>query len=173
MSRNSDSAAGERGRCKEKTQKLHWLPRRTNCGVLIETDMQTAEEKIIEKTKELCQTIVEQPEFKEIRRRIDSFMADDTAKMQYQQVAEKHEMLQHKQQMGATLNNDEVMAFEKDRQALESNPVARGFMEAQQQMHQFQQTVNQLMSKTFELGRIPTDDDLEGGSCGSGCGCHH
>lgn len=134
--------------------------------------MQTAEETIIQKTRELCQIIVEQPEFKQIRQRIDAFMADDSAKSQYQQVAEKSQMLQHKQEMGAALNNDEVMDFEKHREALVNNPVARGFIEAQQEMHHVQETVSQYVSKTFELGRLPTDEDMSGG-CGHGCGCHH
>jgi hypothetical protein len=29
------------------------------------------------------------------------------------------------------------------------------------------------VSKTFELGRVPEESDMESGSCGSGCGCHH
>jgi len=34
-------------------------------------------------------------------------------------------------------------------------------------------TVKKMVGKTIELGRIPTAEDLaEGGSCGSGCGCH-
>jgi cell fate (sporulation/competence/biofilm development) regulator YlbF (YheA/YmcA/DUF963 family) len=134
--------------------------------------MQTAEETIVQKTRELCQAIVEQPEFEEMRRRIDAFMADDTAKSQYQQVAEKSQALQHKQEVGTPLNNDEVADFEKHREALVNNPVARGFIEAQQQMHEVQQTVTQYVSKTFELGRMPTDEDM-GGGCGHGCGCHH
>ena len=134
--------------------------------------MQTAEEKIIAKTKELCQAIVEQPEFQDMRRRIDTFLSNEQAKTQYQQVAEKHEMLQHKQQMGVTLSNDEVMDFEKTREELVNNPVARGFMEAQQEMQQVQQTVSQYVAKTFELGRLPGTEDMEGGSCGHGCGCH-
>ena len=36
---------------------------------------------IIEKTLELCQTIVDQPEFKDLRRRVDAFMADEDAKL--------------------------------------------------------------------------------------------
>ena len=132
----------------------------------------TAEETIIRKTKELCQTIADQPEFKDIRRRIDTFLSDETAKNQYQQVAEKSEMLQHKQQMGAPLNNEEILDFEKHREALINNPTARDFLEAQQQMHQMQQAISQYVVKTFELGRAPSDEDMQAGSCGHGCGCH-
>src|SRR5688500_12657201 len=58
------------------------------------------ETAIIRKTRELCETIVAQPEFQAIRRQIDEFMADEEAKSQYQTVMEKGEMLQQKQQMG-------------------------------------------------------------------------
>jgi hypothetical protein len=53
-----------------------------------------------------------------------------------------------------------------------ANPVARGFLDAQQQMHKTQETVMKFVSKTFELGRVPTMEDMQEGSCGTGCGCH-
>jgi hypothetical protein len=40
-------------------------------------------------------------------------------------------------------------------------------------MHQVQQSVHHFVSKTLELGRMPTEDELEAGSCGHGCGCSH
>ena len=134
---------------------------------------QTADPAIVEKTRELCQTIVAQPEFQSIRNRIDAFMADEKAKTQYQNVMEKGEMLQQKQQMGVPLTPDEISDFEKNRDALVSNPVARDFIDAQQAMQKVQESVGQYVAKTFELGRAPTDQDFDSGSCGSGCGCHH
>jgi len=134
--------------------------------------MTTTQDTVQQKTLELCQAIVEQPEFQEMRRQIDAFMRDESAKSQYQSVLEQGEMLQHKQQMGSPLSNDEIAAFEKDRDAFVKNPVARGFLDAQQQVQRVQESVGQLVAKTFELGRVPTDDDLAGGNCGSGCGCH-
>jgi len=140
--------------------------------ILYSSIMTTTQDTVQQKTRELCQAIVDQPEFHEMRRQIEAFMGDEAAKTQYQTVIEKGEMLQHKQQMGAPLSNDEIVAFEKDRDALVSNPVARGFLDAQQQMHKVQESVGQYLSKTFELGRMPTEEDINGGSCGSGCGCH-
>ena len=128
------------------------------------------ESPILQATRQLCRTIVEQPEFVDIRRHVDAFMADEQARTQYQTVVEKGEMLQHKQQMGLPLNNDEIAEFEQNREKLVNNPVARGFLDAQQEMHKLQESVGQYVAKTFELGRIPTDEEL--GSCGSGCGCH-
>ena len=139
--------------------------------------MQTVleESAILSKTRELCETILSQPEYLELRKHIETFLADEDAKSQYQMVSEKGESLHHKQHSGTPPSPQEIADFEHHRDALVNNPVARSFMEAQQQMQKIQESVSQYVSKTFELGHIPTESDLEpeGGSCGSGCGCHH
>ena len=132
----------------------------------------TTETPIVQATRALCRTILDQPEFKNVRRQVDAFMADESARAQYQVVIEKGEELQHKQQMGLPLTNDEIGEFEKNRTALVDNPVARGFLDAQQEMQKVQESVGQYVAKTFELGRLPTEEDFDSGSCGSGCGCH-
>jgi cell fate (sporulation/competence/biofilm development) regulator YlbF (YheA/YmcA/DUF963 family) len=136
--------------------------------------MQTTTEDtaILQKTRELCQAILEQPEFQNLRQQIDTFMSNDEAKLQYQNLSERGEYLQHKQMQGAALTNDEVAEFEQQRQTFVNNPVARGFMEAQQEMQKVQESVSQYVTKTFELGRLPGPEDFESG-CGHGCGCHH
>ncbi|HTD85571.1 MAG TPA: YlbF family regulator [Candidatus Binatia bacterium] len=135
--------------------------------------MTTTQDSVQQKTRELCQAIIEQAEFKDMRRQIEAFLSDDGAKTQYQSVMEKGELLQHKQNMGTPMSNDEIMEFEKERDALVSNPVARGFLDARQQMQKVQESVGQYVAMTFELGRLPTEEDMGGGNCGSGCGCHH
>lgn len=136
--------------------------------------MQTilGETALISKTKELCQTILDQPEFQALRLRIDTFLANEEAKMHYQTVMEKGELLQHKQQSGVALSQDEIADFEKHRDVLVNHPVASAFLDAQQEMHKMQESVSQYVAKTFELGRVPTADDFSSGSCGEGCGCH-
>lgn len=132
----------------------------------------TEETAIIQQTKELCQTIIDQPEFRQIRLHIDAFMGDDAAKAQYQTVMEKGDELQQKQQMGVPLDNAEIAEFEKNRDLLVNNPVASNFLSAQQQMHKIQESVMQYVSKTFELGRVPTMEDFPAEGCGPSCGCH-
>jgi cell fate (sporulation/competence/biofilm development) regulator YlbF (YheA/YmcA/DUF963 family) len=128
---------------------------------------------IIQKTKDLCQTLVEQPEFQQIRRSIDAFMADEQAKNQYQLVMEKGDLLQHRQNSGQPLDNAEITDFETNREVLLNNALARDFLEAQQQMHKIQESVMQYVGKTFELGRVPTTEDFSSGGCGPSCGCGH
>jgi cell fate (sporulation/competence/biofilm development) regulator YlbF (YheA/YmcA/DUF963 family) len=132
-----------------------------------------AENSVMQKTRELCQAILDEPNMRNIRHRIDAFMGDERAKAQYDGLMGKGQALQQKQQMSLPLTGEEISDFEQHRDALLSNPVARGFMDAQEELHQVQQSVHQYVSKTLELGRVPTEEDLGGGSCGHGCGCHH
>lgn len=133
------------------------------------------ETTVMEKTKELCQTILDQPSMQSIRQRIDAFMADDKAKGQYEHLVNMGQELQQKQQNATPLSGDEISRFEQDRDQLLSNPVARGFLDAQEELHQVKQSVQQYVSKTLELGRLPTDEEMNGGCCSDhgGCGCGH
>ncbi|MBC8003556.1 MAG: YlbF family regulator [Opitutaceae bacterium] len=136
--------------------------------------MQTTEDTIIiQKTRELCQTLLDQPEFASIRQRMDTFMADEDAKSQYQLLNEKGEFLTFKQKQGQPLADEEVAEFEGLRQKFLNNPVAQGFLDAQQEMHQIQESVGAYVGKTFELGRVPESEDFDSGSCGPSCGCSH
>lgn len=130
-------------------------------------------EALTKKIEELCQTILEQPETKALRQRVDAFMANADAQKQYESLSERGEYLQHKQQQGAQLTDAEITEFEKHREAFFANPVAKGFVDAQQQMHQMQESVSRYVAKTFELGRVPSAEEMQSGSCGHGCGCHH
>jgi cell fate (sporulation/competence/biofilm development) regulator YlbF (YheA/YmcA/DUF963 family) len=125
------------------------------------------------KTNELCELILQEIQAGGIRQRIDTFLADTSARGAYESLMSKGQALQEKQHHGQPLDPVEIAAFEKDRDALLHNPVASGFLDAQEEMHSLQETVQKRVAKTIELGRIPTADDLNaGGSCGSGCGCH-
>jgi cell fate (sporulation/competence/biofilm development) regulator YlbF (YheA/YmcA/DUF963 family) len=125
------------------------------------------------KTRDLCATLVAQPDFTEIKRRIDAFLADELLKFKFQMVNEKGNALMMKTQAGQPVGNDEFVGFQALRDELFANPVAKEFMEAQEAISQFQTNVQNFFNKTFELGRLPTAEDLNDGSCcDSGCGCH-
>jgi cell fate (sporulation/competence/biofilm development) regulator YlbF (YheA/YmcA/DUF963 family) len=129
-------------------------------------------ETIQQKTRDLCQAILEEPALRDIRLRIDQFMINDEAKAQYEKVASQGQALQQKQQQSLPLSGEEISAFEADREKLMSNPVAHGFLQAQEDLHHLQQSIQNYIGKTLELGRLPTEEDLQG-SCGHGCGCQH
>jgi len=139
----------------------------------MQTNVQT-EDAILQKTRELCETIVQQPQFQSIRQRVDAFLADAEAQSQYECLSDLGQQLHDKQHQGLSLTSAEIAAFDRQRDAFSSNAVAKAFLDAQEEMQEIQRQISQYVSKTLELGAVPSAGDLaDGGSCGSGCGCHH
>jgi cell fate (sporulation/competence/biofilm development) regulator YlbF (YheA/YmcA/DUF963 family) len=137
--------------------------------------MQTAVETpaVEEKIRELCQSILDRPDFTDLRRRIDAFMIDEKAKYEYQMLNDSGALLQQKQQHGVQISDEEIGRFEALRDSFMGNPVATEFMTAQQEVSRLQDNILKHVQKTFELGRVPTVEDMNDGSCCSdhGCGC--
>ena len=130
------------------------------------------ETSIARKTRELCQTLLDEPSLQAVRQRIDTFMANDAIRAQYDDLVNKGQALQQKQQMSQPLTGEEISEFEQHRDTLLKNPVARGFLDAQQELHDVKESIVKHVSKTLELGRLPSEEDLSGGCCGhEGCGC--
>jgi cell fate (sporulation/competence/biofilm development) regulator YlbF (YheA/YmcA/DUF963 family) len=137
--------------------------------------MQTALETpaVEEKIRELCQSILDRPDFTDLRRRIDAFMIDEKAKYEYQMLNDSGALLQQKQQQGVQITDEEIGRFEALRDSFMGNPVATEFMTAQQEVSRLQDNILKHVQKTFELGRVPTVEDMNDGSCcnNHGCGC--
>lgn len=132
------------------------------------------ESAVIAKTKELCAEIVADPSFRANQAKVERFLADDAARLQYQSVHEKGEDLGHKQRAGIELGRAELREFEAARDALFENEIARDFLQAQQELEALQGQIAKYVGATIELGRVATDDDIAssgGGCCGGGCGC--
>jgi cell fate (sporulation/competence/biofilm development) regulator YlbF (YheA/YmcA/DUF963 family) len=137
-------------------------------------DTNVSEDVITQKTRELCEAIVQQSQFHDIRRQVDSFMGDAVAQQQYESLSEKGRQLHQKQQQGLELAAAEISAFDQEREVFFSNPVAKGFVDAQEAIHNIQEGINKFVGKTFELGRVPAPEELEcDGDCGHDCDCHH
>lgn len=137
--------------------------------------MQTAVETpaVEAKIRELCQSILDRPDFTDLRRRIDAFMIDEKAKYEYQMLNDSGALLQQKQQHGVQITEEEIGRFEALRDSFMGNHVATEFMTAQQEVSRLQDNILKHVQKTFELGRVPTVEDMNDGSCCSdhGCGC--
>jgi cell fate (sporulation/competence/biofilm development) regulator YlbF (YheA/YmcA/DUF963 family) len=132
----------------------------------------TIEESVVmQKTKDLCQAILDEPAVQSILTRIQTFMGDEKTRAQYEDLVSKGQSLQEKQQNSVPLTGEEIAGFEQDRDALLGNPVARGFLDAQEEMRTMQQSIQRYVNKTFELGRLPTEEDVA--TCGHGCNCGH
>ena len=109
-----------------------------------------------------------------LRERIDTFMADQKTRAQYDGLVAKGQALQEKQQTSTALTGEEISDFEQQRDSLLRNPVARGFIDAQQELHDVKESIHRYVNKTLELGRLPQEEELSEGCCsGGGCGCGH
>lgn len=129
---------------------------------------------ILQKTKELCSLILSQPRFAGLRQEVKAFLEDQPSQEQYRHVSRRGRELHERQMSGQTVAEAEISEFEKLRFSLLENPVARAFIEAQSDMNRIQDSINQYISKTFELGRVPEESDFEceDGCSGDSCGCH-
>ena len=75
---------------------------------------------VLEKTRELCQAILDQPDFPTIRQQVDAFLADEAIRTQYQELTDRGALLQHKQQTGAPLDASKMLSQRMQTQDLEA-----------------------------------------------------
>jgi len=116
--------------------------------------------------------LLDEPGMQALRQRIDDFMADEQTRSQYDGLIAKGQALQEKQQQSQPLSGEEISEFEQQRDSLLKNPVARGFLDAQQELHQVRESIQKYVSKTIELGRLPSEEELDSGCRGDhSCGC--
>ncbi|MDF3130361.1 YlbF family regulator [Kiritimatiellaeota bacterium B1221] len=138
------------------------------------SDLLNAQETpVISKTKELCASLLELDSYKRMKAQLDAFVEDADAQKLYQDLSQKQSELVQKQETTGDLSEEEIQAFEDQRERLLMHPVAGGFVEAQQGFEELRDTVVRYVTKTFELGRVPTEEEVspkQGGCCGGGCG---
>ena len=130
------------------------------------------ETPVITKTKELCETILSQPGYAQMKASIVEFLSNDEARSLYETLCDHQEKLSQKQEQGQMISEEEDNAFGELEDKFLAMPIAENFIEAQRQMHKIEKTVTEYVRKTFELGRVPQAEDFSSGSCGPSCGCH-
>ena len=127
---------------------------------------------IKQSTEQLCESIVSQDGFPELYKKIEAFISDEKLKYEYEMLNQRGTLLQQKQEAGLEITEAEISEFEKLRDELSSNPVICGFHGAQEEVQQLQDTIHQVIAKSFELGRVPGQEDFDFCSDGFGdCGC--
>lgn len=129
------------------------------------------------KARDLCEFIVNQPEFAADRGRIESFLEDDQAQQLYRAWQEKGQELHRMSHEGLQPNEEDRNEMDRLREAVLGNEVAAEFAGAEENMNAIFGTVTKLLQKTLQLGRVPAEADLDesgccGGGGGGGCGCH-
>jgi cell fate (sporulation/competence/biofilm development) regulator YlbF (YheA/YmcA/DUF963 family) len=135
---------------------------------------------LISKTRDLCSEIISDPTYLKLLEKVERFLNNDAARLQYQSVHERGEELHHKQHAGIELGAQEIREFESAREALFANEIATSFIEAQRELEQLQKVIGRYVGMTLELGRVPSAEDIDaassgccGGGGGGGCGCSH
>ena len=126
------------------------------------------ESAVMAKTKELCAAIVEQEPFAKLQSQVEKFLSDDESRLQYQSVHEMGDSLNQKQQSGVELGEAEISEFEGKREQLLKNDTVTNFMAAQKELQEMQSTVTKFIGMTLELGRVPTQDDIEAANSAGG-----
>ena len=127
---------------------------------------------VMGKTRDLCETIANDSDYRDLLQKVEKFLGDDEARLSYQSVHESGQALNQKQQSGLQLSESEIAEFEGARSELLNNPIASDFMQAQQSLEALQSSVSRMVGMTLELGRVPTPEDIAqasgGGCCGGG-----
>lgn len=128
---------------------------------------------VAEQAENLCQALLSQPAYKDLRQMVEAFIGDSEAISQYEQYMNKQQMLRQKQYKGETLDPDEMDDLEREEYELYKNDTTRQFLYAQRQFEQVHDFVSKFVIKTIELDRVPTPEDFQSTGCGCGgnCGC--
>ena len=134
----------------------------------MENQDKTPKEIFEAKILDLCGAIAGHAQFKDMCEHIDAFMQDEKLKYEYQMLNELGGILQQKQQMGGEITEEEVGRFESVRQGFTTNDIAMNFVKAQETVTKMQDHILRHVQKTFELGRVPTDEEMMDGMC---CDC--
>ncbi|HWB05125.1 MAG TPA: YlbF family regulator [Verrucomicrobiales bacterium] len=127
-----------------------------------------------EKIRELCEALLQDDGVQSARERIERFLQNPDATRNYAKLANLSESLHQKQMQGEEVTEQEAETFESLRDEVMSNPAVQDFAEARGTLQEIEGVIMSYVSRTFEIGRVPSESDIapRGGSCGSGCGCH-
>ena len=153
METKTDTAAEEAYEYQESQAHLELLP-------------------IKEGTEKLCETIVSQEGFAELHKKIEAFITDEKLKHEYDMLNQRGALLQQKVEAGVEVSDEEVAEFEKLRETLLANKTVTDFHDVQEEVQQLQDKIHQVLAKTFEIGRVPQQEDFDFCSDDFGdCGC--
>ncbi len=127
-----------------------------------------------EKIRELCEALLQDESVSDARQRIENFMNNPTATAAYQRLANMNSELHQKESSGGEIADAEVEAFQKLREQVMELPAVQEFADARQTLQEIEGTIMSYVGRTMELGRVPSEREMapQGGSCGTGCGCH-
>ena len=123
-------------------------------------------------TDALFQAIVGQEKFAELHQKIEAFITNEKLRYEYDMLNQRGALLQQKSEAGMEIDEKELAEFEKLRTELLANKTMTDFQDVQDEVQQVQDRIHQVIAKTFEVGKVPSQDDFDFCSDGFGdCGC--
>ncbi|HEX7057168.1 MAG TPA: YlbF family regulator [Bacilli bacterium] len=134
----------------------------------------TEKSEIVKKTEELCETILAQPVYKDLKQKVETFIANDEATSQYNSFLDLHRRMQQKEREGADFSEEEIAEYNEREYKLYTNDTIREFLYAERELEKIHNMISAYVIKTIELDRLPDEDELElqrGCGCGGSCGC--
>lgn len=135
----------------------------------------TTETKVLtleEKTRELCEFILQDGSYAAAQGRIDAFEEDKEALDLYRNLQRKASELHHMQHEGRDPSEEDISEMDRLRDLLMANPVGSDFMEAEEALNSMFKTVMKMVQKTLQDGSVPSAEELDECCGNSGCGCH-
>jgi cell fate (sporulation/competence/biofilm development) regulator YlbF (YheA/YmcA/DUF963 family) len=126
---------------------------------------------VLGKMEELCETLLQQDEFGQLREMLERYAADERAQEQYEHFAKMGQDLLEKERSGIEPTADEKASYERDERTLYANDVIRQYMYANREFGLLKQMIDQYFAKTVETGHIPGGRELVRPI--RGCGSHH
>lgn len=125
------------------------------------------------KLLDLCNTIAQDAEVRRARDKAEEFLADEKGVAIYREVVQTSRDLEERHRNGEDISDKELQGLEVLRNQADSHEGIQSFNEAQQLLQGVATRIDAYVTKTLESGRVPSEDELKSGGCGSGCGCHH
>lgn len=135
---------------------------------------------IVRLTQELCNALAQDQKVISAKARIGLFFQNAEATKLFQEVNSYGEELRNKHLAGMPPTEEEISKFDKLREAVVSNELARGFLESRQQIDEILGTISQFIGMSIDLGRAPSLEEVEearkqsmssSSCCGGDCGC--
>jgi len=129
---------------------------------------------VINKMTALCQELLEQASYQELRAMIDEFLQDERAVAQYQAFQQHQQQLEDKERQQIKLTEEEITAYEQEEMAIYENTIIRKYLYAENEINKLFHLINQFFTKTIEWNRVPELSEIkkDGCGCGGGCGGH-
>ena len=130
-------------------------------------------DSLTDKTRELCQFLLDDPDFGAAQRSIEAFEKDEEAQSLYEDWQRKAGELHQARHEGRELEESEIEELNGLLQQLSDHPVGSDFLEAEESINQIFKTVVKMVQKTLQNGRIPSAEEMSECCNSGGCGCSH